>query len=245
MTLRSTTCGCRDCRLDAQPPTSRAADNTVGVSAYRPPFEVSFKLLHFLPFPTSPTLKSPGEQATMSQPQQPAPPPPPPAEPAMEPPAYTPALPAAPTRSHRSISDLRAQIIANGSVIRPRTDVNKSSDDHIELIVAKTPAPRPTGAPFSSSSGPANPRLHYSEKEAMAALNRASDPTRSMHQPSKLAGASGSGSTGGAQGGGEAGEGRHYAVLVKRSGHRTINVIGMLSLSLLSIECAMLDVREN
>lgn len=133
---------------------------------------------------------------------------------AMEPPAYT---PPSPNRPYRSIQDLRAQIVANGSVIRPRSDVHRSSDDHIELIVAKTPAPR-----IVSSSprgfGNSNPQTHWTEKEAMAAFNRASDPMRGT------ATAVGGGAGPGMGGIGE----KHYALLMRRSGgnSKTVYIIG-------------------
>lgn len=93
----------------------------------------------------------------------------------MEPPAYSPPEPA---RPHRSILDLRTQIIANGSIIRPRNEVHKASDDHVELIVAKTPDP--------NRHRSRNPRLHWSEKEALAACNTGSDPMRSVHEGSNV-----------------------------------------------------------
>lgn len=166
---------------------------------------ISYDLMIKLTKDTNPTSKSPQQPippAAMADAQQP---------PAMEPPAYT---PPEPTRPHRSIADLRAQIIANGSVIRPRNDVNKSSDDHIELIVAKTPAPR-------SAASRGNPRLHWNEKEAMSAFNRGSDPMRASPAPA-AADSSGTAAAGQGQ--------KHYALLMKRSGgSRTIYIIGMHS----------------
>lgn len=152
----------------------------------------------------------------------------------MDPPAYTPAEPT-PARPHRTIQDLRAQIIANGSVIRPLYDVHKSSDDHIELIVAKTPAPR---------SASRDPRLHWSEKKDLAAaLNRTSDPMGFVRLGDPMrastlsaageAGASGSGS--GRVGPGAGSAEKHYAVLMKRTGsNKTIYVIGESAVILMS-----------
>jgi len=60
---------------------------------------------------------------------------------AMDPPAYTAPSAAAPTRSHRSISDLRSQIIANTSVLHPSRNDERSRADHIEVVVARLPDP--------------------------------------------------------------------------------------------------------
>ena len=82
----------------------------------------------------------------------------------MDPPAYSPAT------QRRSIHDLRSQIIANGSVIKPRSDTYKSALDYIELIVAKAPKQQrtthfrdekqafktSTDRPISASSGSAS-----------------------------------------------------------------------------------------
>lgn len=158
-----------------------------------------------------PLSKRPTSQTEMPGPEQHPPPPaqaPLDQQQMMEPPAYT------PPAQIRSIASLRAQIIANGSVIRPRNDVNKSSDDHIELVVAKTPS-----LSQSDSSRGGNPRLHWSEKDALrAATNRGSDPMRPHVQPGA------SGDAGGGVGMGQ----KHYAVLIRRSGgSKSINVIGM------------------
>ena len=136
---------------------------------------------------------------------------------ALEPPAYTPATPVS---SHRTIQDLRAQIIANASVIRPRTDVNKSSDDHIELVVAKTPPPRTSPANTTTT--------HWDEKNGNTAFNRRPAPGRQY-----IAAATSSSSVAARQPQffypppeGE----KHYAVLVRRSGNtRSISVISMLT----------------
>ncbi|KAI7537705.1 hypothetical protein KC331_g10786 [Hortaea werneckii] len=67
-----------------------------------------------------------------------------------QPPAYTPS---------RSIEGLRAQILANGSLLRPKDDshTGRSSNDHIELVVAKlpTPAGKSTATPstYASATG--------------------------------------------------------------------------------------------
>ncbi|KAI7239389.1 hypothetical protein KC330_g1918, partial [Hortaea werneckii] len=61
-----------------------------------------------------------------------------------QPPAYTPS---------RSIEGLRAQILANGSLLRPKDDshTGRSSNDHIELVVAKLPAPTSKSTATSSA----------------------------------------------------------------------------------------------
>ena len=51
----------------------------------------------------------------------------------MDPPAYVPSAP------KRSIHDLRTQILANGAMLKPKQNANRPSDDHIELVIAKTP----------------------------------------------------------------------------------------------------------
>ncbi|RMY62788.1 hypothetical protein D0863_10843 [Hortaea werneckii] len=67
-----------------------------------------------------------------------------------QPPAYTPS---------RSIEGLRAQILANGSLLRPKDDshTGRSSNDHIELVVAKLPVPASkstaTASAYASSTG--------------------------------------------------------------------------------------------
>jgi len=58
----------------------------------------------------------------------------------MDPPAYASAEPARPAAPHRSIHDLRSQILANGSILKPRSNRERASDDHLELVVAKLPA---------------------------------------------------------------------------------------------------------
>lgn len=62
-----------------------------------------------------------------------------------QPPAYTPP---------RSIEGLRAQILANGSLLRPKDDshTGRSSNDHIELVVAKLPSPASKSATAPSAS---------------------------------------------------------------------------------------------
>ncbi|KAK0258747.1 hypothetical protein LTR91_024125 [Friedmanniomyces endolithicus] len=52
--------------------------------------------------------------------------------------------PAYPT--HLTIPDLRAQIIANSTIIYPHREVTKAADSHLELIVAKTHQASPAGA---------------------------------------------------------------------------------------------------
>ncbi|KAK3691743.1 hypothetical protein LTR37_018471 [Vermiconidia calcicola] len=115
-----------------------------------------------------------------------------------EPPPY-----AAPAPTHRSILDLRAQIIANGSVMKPRINSERPSDDHIELIVGKTPAP-------TSNLQQPN-RTHWTdEKQAMSSVRDGNTV------PTNTAGSASSATRGG----------KHYAVLMRRSrGSRSINVI--------------------
>ncbi|KAK1071754.1 hypothetical protein LTR12_017908 [Friedmanniomyces endolithicus] len=52
--------------------------------------------------------------------------------------------PAYPT--HLTIPDLRAQIIANSTIIYPHREVTKAADSHLELIVAKAHQASPAGA---------------------------------------------------------------------------------------------------
>nr|OQO32271.1 hypothetical protein B0A51_00519 [Rachicladosporium sp. CCFEE 5018] len=57
----------------------------------------------------------------------------------MEPPAYT-APSAATTPTLRTINDLRSQIIANASILKPRNNEERSRADHIEVVVARLPS---------------------------------------------------------------------------------------------------------
>ena len=59
----------------------------------------------------------------------------------MDPPAYTPTQPAAPTTTKRSIEDTRALILCNAQIIKPRHRV----DGNIMLVVGKTRPPIPQG----------------------------------------------------------------------------------------------------
>ncbi|KAK0267522.1 hypothetical protein LTR35_016252 [Friedmanniomyces endolithicus] len=52
--------------------------------------------------------------------------------------------PAYPT--HLTIPDLRAQIIANSTIIYPHREVTKAADSHLELVVAKAHQASPAGA---------------------------------------------------------------------------------------------------
>ncbi|KAK0337508.1 hypothetical protein LTR91_015764 [Friedmanniomyces endolithicus] len=52
--------------------------------------------------------------------------------------------PAYPT--HLTIPDLRAQIIANSTIIYPHREVTKAADSHLELVVAKAHQATPVGA---------------------------------------------------------------------------------------------------
>ncbi|KAK3109365.1 hypothetical protein LTR53_017458, partial [Teratosphaeriaceae sp. CCFEE 6253] len=67
----------------------------------------------------------------------------------MDPPAYAP--------SGRTIHDLRSQIIANGTVLKPRGNSNQhTADDHIELILAKIHTDALPGLLLGSSEKQAN-----------------------------------------------------------------------------------------
>ncbi|KYG39912.1 hypothetical protein M433DRAFT_448557 [Acidomyces richmondensis BFW] len=57
---------------------------------------------------------------------------------------------------HRSILDLRAQIIANASAVNPKKDVHKAADDHLDVVIAKEPV---TGVSRSAISS--TPAKHY------------------------------------------------------------------------------------
>lgn len=113
----------------------------------------------------------------------------------MEPPAYAPPEATQPYHQSRSITDLRAQIIANASVIRPKNEVHKSSADHVELIVALTPVTK--AAPAVQS--------HMKAIHSQAGLNA----------PTDLTTASSSSAT----------QGKHYAVLIQRGSGMSINII--------------------
>lgn len=107
----------------------------------------------------------------------------------MDPPSYT----ATATAPNRSIQDLRAQIIANGTLIRPSTDVHFGSEDHIELIVAKTPATAPSQQAYRNKN--------FNEKQTLNA-----DGTFNFPQDQAPQGSSSTASS------------KHYAVLVRRHG---------------------------
>ncbi|KAI6803185.1 hypothetical protein KC360_g639 [Hortaea werneckii] len=100
-----------------------------------------------------------------------------------QPPAYTPP---------RTIEGLRAQILANGSLLRPKDDshTGRSSNDHIELVVAKLPATKSTATP----SG-----YYFNEK------------TNSIQQHPSSSGAIAAASAS------ATGANKHYALLVKRT----------------------------
>lgn len=126
----------------------------------------------------------------------------------MDPPAYTPPQEQSST-ARRSIQDLRAQIVANGSIMRPKNNGNRDSSDHIEVILAKTPAAR------AASNG--SPNTHWDEKQTLALMRGSSgaqQPISTTLVPPDL-----SASTGSVQGG------RHYGVLIKRSHLGDIKII--------------------
>ena len=129
-------------------------------------------------------------------------------EPPSEPPSYD-STAAAAASKHRSIHDLRTQIIANGSVMKPRYNSERPSDDHIELIVAKTPT-------FSSTQSfqQAARNTHWSEKQALA-MGGDGAGSFSAQTPARP-----TSSTSSVQ------EGKHYAVLMRRSGgSKTVRII--------------------
>lgn len=79
-----------------------------------------------------------------------------------EPPAYVPVAPASAPEStsatitrHRTITDLREQILINASTVIPAT-----SDGQVEVLVAMNPATA-AGAAFSSPEELANAGKHY------------------------------------------------------------------------------------
>ncbi|KAK5170105.1 uncharacterized protein LTR77_004689 [Saxophila tyrrhenica] len=108
----------------------------------------------------------------------------------------------------RSIQDLRAQIIAHGTVIRPEHDNQYGSEDHIEVIVAETPAHT------SAQQASRTPNFNGKQSTAMK-----SDGTLDfqLRKQENAASASASAST--------AVESKHYAVLIKRSGGTKIRII--------------------
>ena len=120
----------------------------------------------------------------------------------MDPPTYTAAVPTATTAidpPKRTIQDLRAQILAHGTVIRPQHDVHYGSEDHIELLVAKTPA--------HTTRQQAARTPNFNEKQSTR-MN--SDGTFNFQLARQETGASST-----------AGDSKHYAVLIRRSGSST------------------------
>lgn len=105
----------------------------------------------------------------------------------------------------RSIQDLRTQIIAHGTVIRPEHDNQYGSEDHIEVLVAKTPA--------YTSAQQASRTPHFNEKQSTAMK---SDGTFDFQLRRQETGASASSTTV---------ESKHYAVLITRSGGSKIRII--------------------
>ncbi|KAK5726283.1 hypothetical protein LTR17_012903 [Elasticomyces elasticus] len=101
--------------------------------------------------------------------------------PAMNPPAYSPG---------RTIHDLRVQIIANGTILKPRADPNRAADNHIELIMAKWHSNAP-----SVISPVLEKQKHFSEKQRPASTTTTSTLPESS----------------------SATDGKHYAVLIVRS----------------------------
>lgn len=107
----------------------------------------------------------------------------------IDPPAYAHTT----TTRQRTINDLRQQIIANGTILRPRFNDKQPADEHIEIVVAQIP----------SQSG--IPTITLNEKQATisktppAGLSR---PVANDHVPNPATSAD---------------TGRHYALLVRRS----------------------------
>ncbi|KAK5683466.1 hypothetical protein LTS10_004999 [Elasticomyces elasticus] len=99
----------------------------------------------------------------------------------MNPPAYS---------SGSTIHDLRVQIIANGTILKPRHDPSQAADNHIELITAKWH----TNAP-SIISPALEKQKHFSEKQRPASTTIATTLPESS----------------------SATDGKHYAVLIVRS----------------------------
>ena len=124
----------------------------------------------------------------------------------MDPPAYD-AKALGSTPHPRSIRELRAQIIANGSVMRTHNNGSGAhSDDHIELIVAKTPA-------FAASQQHQAARsTHWSEKHAGDEINSFKSTLPTAKKPSSPSSS--------------AHDGKHYAVLVRRNtSTKTVKII--------------------
>lgn len=88
----------------------------------------------------------------------------------MDPPAYAAPRPPGPPRS---INDLRCQIIANGTLLKPSSHNERPADNHLEVVVARTPHPN---AP-SASPG-------FSEKQTSAAASSAPVATSSSSSSS-------------------------------------------------------------
>jgi hypothetical protein len=110
-----------------------------------------------------------------------------------EPPTY-----AATTSTQRSIQDLRAQILAHGTVLRPRCDVHYGSSDHIELIVAKTPSYTPAAAQAIRST-------NFDEKKAIMMREDGVVEYPLMAPPSASSSAVGAHAN------------KHYGVLIRRT----------------------------
>ena len=98
----------------------------------------------------------------------------------------------------RTIQDLRAQIIANATILEPRHDHERPANNHVEVILAKIHSgvrtPQPSGSlpprirPAVGKSGSVSGISSASEKQALATEHN-----------------------------GTSGNGQHYAVLVRRS----------------------------
>ena len=114
---------------------------------------------------------------------------------AVDPPAYTPAAPAAPTSVRRSVEDTRALILANASIIKPR----QRTDAPIELIVGKTKPPALAAASTRSfTSQTSNITIRINDTPGASGSSNNSPERRPSDSGVRVAG-------------------RHYAALVNRS----------------------------
>ncbi|KAK3051528.1 hypothetical protein LTR09_007183 [Extremus antarcticus] len=123
--------------------------------------------------------------------------------PTMDPPTYTPSAPAAPPPPHRSILDLRAQILAHGTIIKPQNDSQYGPEDHIELLVAKTPK--------LTSSQQAYRTQNFNEKQSSKMRPDGTFDFQLARQQTAGSLSAASSSSAGA-------DRKHYAVLVRRNG---------------------------
>jgi hypothetical protein len=118
----------------------------------------------------------------------------------LDPPAYTPTIPAAPTTTRRTIEDTRALILANAAVLKPRSKTN----EQVELIIGKTRNAADVLAASqrtrSFTSQLSNVTIRISDGPAAASSSNTSPERRDSEN------------------GGARTKGSHYAVLVYRTG---------------------------